>query len=342
MAKSKVIISVIGIENHPDICSVLDYYEDHGVIPPYYDEFSFCCPTDEYDEYDSRLDYAMKTGRKVLVPISDTRDNIVTFAHYQNKSATEDWIFVLACCETKEDEQLVADYYKKRVLESGIVPEDRVYIVLSEDRDPKFPEDKIESLLFSGDYIDGLAAKLLNKYLGKNNFTITGCNYSFTDVGGAEYEINFSYFGKDFCITFGLEDGKNYTYLMETHDGIAVEKNRYNEIDFPGLKDYILQHFFGTDEMKQYVKPDVEFISPVPEVKDNQLVYRAYVGTDEVNVTIDPKTKAVLIRDAEPEDPALHPDESMEAKVNFLVQQVKWLKEQCENHHAAIRRLEAK
>lgn len=342
MAKSKVIISVIGIENHPDICSVLDYYEDHGVIPPYYDEFAFCCPTDDYDEYGSRLGYAMKTGRKVLVPINEKGDNIVTFAHYQSKSGNDDWIFVLACCETKEDEQLVADYYKEKVLESGIVPEDRVYIVLSEDNDPKFPEDKIESLLFSGDHIDGLAANLLNKYLGKNNFTITGCSYSFAEVDCAEYEINFSYLAKDFCITFNLEDGKTMATLAETRNGIIVEKNKYYFIDFPCLKDYILQHFFGTDEMKKYVKSDVEFISPVPEVKDNQLVYRAYVGTDEVNVTIDPKTKAVLIRDPETEEPAMPADESMEAKVDFLIRQVKWLREQNKLQAEAIRRLEAK
>lgn len=341
MEHSKVIISVIGYENHPDICGVLDYLENHGVIPPYYEEFAFCAPQGEYEDYSDRFSYAIQSGRKVVVPGAD--GGITTYAHYRPKNGLEDWIFVLARCETKEDEQKVADYYKQEVLQSEVVPEDRIHIVLSEQDDPEFPEDEIGRHMFSGGEMDGLAGKLLNRIFGENNFSITGCNYSFTDSDSAEYEINFSYLGKTFALVFYYESGDFHAQLTLTRNEWHLAGTEYRVESFGNLKDYILENFFGAAEMKQYVKTDVRFTSPRPVIDAGKLVFSGEEDGHPVCIIIDPVSKDVSITFwEEPEEAPEELPESLEAKVDFIYKQMNWLKEQYAVHDEAIKRLQAK
>ena len=347
MAHSKVIISVLAIKNHPDINGVLDYLEEHKVIPPYYEEFDFCLPRQDYDEYKTRLVYALNIAHKVNVPYYD--NEVSTYAIYQKKNDWEDWIFVLADCEGGESEQAVADYYRRRVLSSNVVPESQIYVVTTEDKDPEFPEDLIEAKMFTGGEMDSLAAKLLASMFGKDNFSITGCNYSFTDSNSAEYEINFSYLGKTFVITFEYENCDFSARLCEIKNGFLITATKYVIEDFRSVKQYILETCFSSRDMKRYVKPDVQFLDPTPEIQDGKLVFAAKSsGNNDVSVIINPVTKDVsVVKAATPSTKTKKEEEeelpeSLEAKVNFIYTQVKWLKEQHAVHDEAIKRLQAK
>lgn len=343
MAHSKVIISVIAIKNHPDINGVLEYLEEHKVIPPYYEEFDFCLPVKDYHDYETRLEYALSIARVGLVPYFG--NDITTYAFYQKKNDWEDWIFVLAECEIGEAAQAVADYYRNRVISDGPVPEDHVYTLLTDDHDPEFPEDLIEANMFAGGEMDLLAAKLLTGIFGKDNFSITGCNYSFTDSGSAEYEINFRYLGKIFVITFAYDTSEVSARLCETQNGYLITETEYVIEDFRSVKQYILETCFSSSEMKVYVKSDVQFLNPIPEIQDGYLVFSAKEGNNDVSVVINPITKDVSVINtgtpaAKPEEEEL--PESLEAKVDFIYTQVKWLKEQHAVHDEAIKRLQAK
>lgn len=345
MAHSKVIISVLAIKNHPDINSVLEYLEEHKVIPPYYEEFAFCAPTENYDGYEDRLEHALRIARKVYVNDTDSLASIDTYALYQKKNDWEDWIFVLANCGIGESEKAVADYYRRRVISSGAVPENQIYTMTTEDKDPEFPEDLIEAKMFAGGEMDRLAAKLLASIFGKDNYSITGCNYSFTDSDCAEYEVNFGYLGKTFVITFEYDDGDFSARLCETQNGFLITATEYVIEDFRSVKQYILETCFSTKEMKKYVKSDVQFNNPIPEIQDGKLVFSAKEGNNDVSVVINPVTKDVAVistgtPSAKPEEEEL--PESLEAKVNFIYTQVKWLKEQHAVHDEAIKRLQAK
>lgn len=204
---------------------------------------------------------------------------------------------------------------------------------------PEFPEDEIASRMFSGGEMDGLAAKLLNSIFGKNNFSIDGCNYSFTDSDSAEYEINFSYLGKSFVLVFYYEDGDVHARLTQTKNGILINSTEYMVESFGNLKDYILEHFFGAAEMKAYIKPELTFTSPRPVIDAGKLVFSGEEDGHPVSISIDPVSRAVAVTPMEaPEELP----ESLEAKVDFIYKQMNWLKEQYAVHDEAIKRLQAR
>ena len=343
--QSKVIISVIGYEGHDDICGVLTYLENHGVIPPYFEEFAFCTPQKDYESYSDRFSYAIDSGRLVVV------GNIPTYAHFRPKNGFEDWIFVLAKCSTREDEQKVADFYKQKVLASEVATEDRIYVVLSDQDDPEFPEEDIKEKMLCACNMDELAQRMLAQYLGKNNFEITECNYAFTDANVSDYYIHFSFLGKNFCLDFEQLDNEDTLgitlvncYVRRTDDDSSPEKLE----SFENLKDYLLENHFSITEWSHHVTGDISVVNPVPRVKDKELVFEVMRGGKELAMTINPFTDKATIPEVPVENAGDAPEfpeelpESLEAKVNFIYTQMKWLKEQYSVHDEAIKRLQSK
>jgi len=342
--QSKVIISVIGYDNHDDICGVLDYLENHGVIPPYFQEFAFCAPQEDYEDYSDRFNYAINSGREVVV--RRPGGNILTYAHYRPKNGLTDWIFVLAKCSTKEDEQKVADFYKQQVLASKVVPEDHIYVVLSDQNDPEFPEDDIKEKMLCAANMDGLAARMLSQYLGENNFEITECNYVFTDANVSDYYIHFSFLGKNFCLDFEqLDDDDQGLTLVNCNVRRTDDDSAPERLDsYENLKDYLLENYFSITEWSHHVTGDISVVNPVPRVEGKELVFEVMRGGKTLTMTINPFTDKATIPEAPVEAPELPEElpESLEAKVNFIYTQVKWLREQYSVHDEAIKRLQAK
>jgi hypothetical protein len=116
-------ISIIAIENHPDLAAVAEYLQDIGAIPVYYEETAFACP------YSPGEEIAYFENHAVVHAVGP----ILTWSLYVRE---HDTIVVVADCESAADEARVArDYRELYAAKSGESP-DSIPVTFTRDNEP--------------------------------------------------------------------------------------------------------------------------------------------------------------------------------------------------------------
>lgn len=116
-------ISIIAIENHPDMASVAEYLQTIGAIPVYYDETADFCPYSPGDE----IGYFKKTSVFHAVGF------IPTWSLYVKHCDT---VVVLADCESRSDELAVAEHYAAMLAKATGQSWDDFPVTLTGDDEP--------------------------------------------------------------------------------------------------------------------------------------------------------------------------------------------------------------
>ena len=116
-------ISVIAIEDHPDIPAVVGYLRQIGAIPVFYEDTAFACPFVPGDE----IEYFKKTA------VFHSVGPIPTWSLYVKGADT---VVVLAGCDDTDGERQVAEYYSRLAADAAGVSPDSVRVTLSGDPEP--------------------------------------------------------------------------------------------------------------------------------------------------------------------------------------------------------------
>ena len=250
------ILSIIAIKNHPDITSVLDYLAEHNIIPPVGD-----CP------YNGFLPYDNEDSQSVLnwltsdfkVAFDDFGGKEIRTWHYWDSK--NDYLIVLADCETPEEESAVADRYRTLMEREGSLGAPEA-IVLTNDTDPDACLRKFRLLLPTADEIDGWAFNLLREQLG--DIQVNEASTDFYDHDETLHETEFTYLGKNF--TFRVirdSDPEAVRYVVASVTGETRVDPLHLKRDihdyFFDYKHEIVNFHFGSDygftDTTDYSKP---------------------------------------------------------------------------------------
>lgn len=206
-------ISIIAIENHPDIASVAEYLQSIGAIPVYYDETAGFCPYSPGEE----IGYFKKTAVFHAVGF------IPTWSLYVKRYDT---VVVLADCESRSDETAVYEHYAAMLAEATGQSPDDFPVTFSKDDEP-YAEYVSDWLTESG-----MAVCCAKTAVKRNLPDATNVKVDLAGVPFGRLWVRFSYRGKNLavCITdsrpslFGEPAGEGESLRLMTDLSDLKEK----------------------------------------------------------------------------------------------------------------------
>lgn len=243
-----IVLSVIGINNHPDINSVLDYLEDHHVIPAYHERLSCFLPF--VNEFDARLDYALNRVAKKDYIMTGPAKGTTTWTFVD---PVDNYVIVLAdrdaTCEPD-----VASYFRSALVESGYDASD-IYTCLCEDSDPTDWAKKLSDAIQTSDHLDRLAASYIDQVFS-GEAEVGEQNFDFVDTDVSEHITHFTFNAQNFILKVTNGDA-----------GPSFEVKKDGDADFiylpdhSKLKEVVLNNFFDfTNDIAYVLGPQAKDI----------------------------------------------------------------------------------
>ena len=219
---AKINLSIIGIMDHPDICGVISYLEQHRIIPPNYGDLMFAIPTGE--DYDDQLDWFFSKA-SVMHVVPNGTDPIQTWAAYDHEGDT---IIVLADCCEHEDEVRVADYYLGLFAENGY-EKNRVRVIYTQDDDPV---DYVGAVFDDMDATRNRpndAEKVLKKAFPDVDPAFMAHSFHKFNDGSMMHEVQFEYLEKSLVLRFEVgPNGKRAVQIWDGTKNFDIEPDDFN------------------------------------------------------------------------------------------------------------------
>lgn len=244
----KIVLSVCGIKNHPDINSVIDYLEEHHVIPAYNDRLSCFLPF--VNEFDAVLDYALNRVAKKDYIMTGPAKGKTTWTFVD---PVDNYVIVLAdgdaTCEPD-----VASYFRSALVESGYDVSD-IYTCLSEDADPTDWAKKLADAIPTSEHLDKLAASYIDQVFS-GEAEVGEQEFDFVDTDVSEHITHFTFNAHHFILK--VTNGDAGPSFEVKKDG---DKDFIYLPDHSKLKEVVLNNFFDfTSDIANALGPQAKDI----------------------------------------------------------------------------------
>ena len=241
---STINLSVIGFMDHPDMSGVVEYLEQHNVVPAYFNDLTFAIPFDHTaNSTDEAVDWFIRKG-SVKHRVGADIDTWAAYDHQNN------YVIVMADCCAHEDEIKVADYYINLLVKNGY-KKDEIRVIYTEDDDPTDYVTKVMDDMVCTNARVSDADEVLDRVFSLASVDKISHSWNQTMDGEMTHDVKFEFLKKSFVMRFKVAKSfrTGNSFKVEIFHGTeCIEFFPDDFIDLNKWEDKILERFFDFDE----------------------------------------------------------------------------------------------